>query len=359
MKGEKQIKAIVVDDAAFMRKQLVEIISGSREIDVVGVARHGKEALQAIEVLNPDVITLDVDMPVMDGITTIKHIMVKRPVPVVMVSGLSDQGSITFDALRLGAIDFFPKPSGTISEDLSQNSEELIQSLKIAARANLKAIKRALKGKGEKRGEIRDSNEIDGLFLIISGHGSISSFIRFVSAISPLANMAIASVHDLPEKILTGFSNELSNICNSSFLEQGETALRAGKLVLFNENNIPGLKKRKDGLYLNFGKNGNGLKDLFPVLFQEFGSGLNIVVLGGRVPKDISFFEMAREAKVKIIALSPKICPCGDLSSFLEDRGFATVVSNERVLWEMARGISRKLKLKRLGQRQEREQQEK
>ncbi len=355
LKREKQIKAIVVDDAAFMRRQLVEIISGSKEIDVVGVARHGKEALEAIEVLNPDVITLDVDMPVMDGITTIKHIMVKSPVPVVMVSGLSDQGSITFDALRLGAIDFFPKPSGTISEDLSKNSQELIQSLKIAAKANLKAVKRALKGKNVKKGEIGTPSHIDGLLLIFSGHGSISSFIRFISATVPLANMAMVSIHDLPHKILSGFSKELSSICNSSFCEHGEMALKGGQLILLSENNIPRIKRKKDGLYLSFKKNGSGLKDIFPMLFSEFGAGLNIVVLGGRVPEDTSFFEMAKDAKAKIIALSPEICPCGEISRFLEEKGLATIVSNERVLWELVKGISRELKLRRIGQKQERE----
>ncbi len=351
MKEEKQIKAVVVDDAAFMRKQLVEIISDSEEIDVVGVARHGKEALEAIEVLNPDVITLDVDMPVMDGITTIKHIMVKRPVPVVMVSGLSDQGNITFDALRLGAIDFFPKPSGTISEDLSTNSEELIRSLKIAARTNIRAVKRALKGKGKISGETGTSSAADGLLLIISGHGSISSFIRFVSATSSLSNIAMVSVHDLPGNVLSGFSKELSGLCHSVFCDQGKVPLHGGKLFLLSKDSVPGFEKRKDGIYLDFGGNGNGLESIFPLLLDEFGAGFNIVVLGGRAPEDISFFEMARDANAKIMALSPGACPCGEMSSILEERGLATIVSSERVLWECARGISRELRLKRLGQK--------
>ena len=108
----KKIKVLIVDDAAFMRKAILSMLESDAQIEVVGTAANGKEGLEQIAKLQPDVVTLDIDMPVMDGITSIRHIMIKSPVPVVVLSSLFSDGAITFDALRLGVVDFIPKPSG-------------------------------------------------------------------------------------------------------------------------------------------------------------------------------------------------------------------------------------------------------
>ena len=91
--------------------------------------------------LQPDVITLDMDMPVMDGITTIRHIMIEAPVPVVVLSSLFSDGNITFEALRLGAVDFLPKPSGAF-HDIHRAKQQLIDRVKLAAVVNLHNVRR-------------------------------------------------------------------------------------------------------------------------------------------------------------------------------------------------------------------------
>src|SRR5262245_46909741 len=105
------IKLLIVDDSALVRKLLTEMLGRDREIEVVGTAADPYAARERIKQLNPDVITLDVEMPRMDGITFLENLMRLRPMPVVMVSSLTQHGAdITLRALELGAIDFVPKP---------------------------------------------------------------------------------------------------------------------------------------------------------------------------------------------------------------------------------------------------------
>lgn len=117
---------LVVDDSAFMRKLISDFLSEHPRLHVVGTARDGQEALQKIEQLKPDVVTLDVEMPVMNGLETLKHIMQKQPLPVVMISSTTKEGAEnTILALQYGAVDFIAKPSGAISLDLYKIKDTL------------------------------------------------------------------------------------------------------------------------------------------------------------------------------------------------------------------------------------------
>jgi len=137
----EKIKVLVVDDSALMRKMISEILMSDPEIEVVGKARHGLDALEKIPELKPDVITLDINMPIMDGVKALKQIMAKFPRPVIIVSSLTqDEADITFEVLDLGAVDYVPKPSGTISLDIKAISEEIIQKVKEAAKIDLAKI---------------------------------------------------------------------------------------------------------------------------------------------------------------------------------------------------------------------------
>ncbi|OAT82822.1 chemotaxis response regulator protein-glutamate methylesterase [Bacillus sp. MKU004] len=123
-------KVLVVDDSAFMRKLISDFISASEEMEVVGIARNGEDALVKIKKLSPDVITLDVEMPKMNGIEALKKIMSECPVPVVMLSSTTKEGAEeTIKAVQYGAVDFIAKPSGTISLDLHKIQEEIVRKV--------------------------------------------------------------------------------------------------------------------------------------------------------------------------------------------------------------------------------------
>lgn len=132
---------LVVDDSAFMRKVVSEIIEGSGQFRVVGTARNGLDALKQIHALEPDIVTLDVEMPELNGIDTLGYIMSETPRPVVMLSAAGTSGdALTLRALELGAVDFVRKPSGPISLDLATVRDELLAALVAATEVNLRGV---------------------------------------------------------------------------------------------------------------------------------------------------------------------------------------------------------------------------
>ena len=134
------IKLLIVDDSALVRKLLTEMLSKDRDIQVVGTAADPYVAREKIKALNPDVITLDVEMPRMDGVTFLENLMRLRPMPVVMVSSLTQQGAdVTLRALELGAIDFVAKPKIDVAGCLASYADELIGKIKVAAGARVNA----------------------------------------------------------------------------------------------------------------------------------------------------------------------------------------------------------------------------
>jgi two-component system, chemotaxis family, protein-glutamate methylesterase/glutaminase len=137
----KRIRVLVVDDSALVRKLLTEMLSSDPEIEVVDTAQDPFVAREKIKLLNPDVLTLDVEMPRMDGVTFLRNLMRLRPMPVVMVSTLTEKGAeITLDALRYGAVDFITKPKVDIAYTLQDYREELISKIKAASIARVRQL---------------------------------------------------------------------------------------------------------------------------------------------------------------------------------------------------------------------------
>jgi CheY-like chemotaxis protein len=133
---------LVVDDSAFMRRVIGEIIDRSGEFRVVGTARNGHDALRQIHALAPDIVTLDVEMPELDGVETLGYIMSETPRAVVMLSAASTQGGVdlTLRCLELGAVDFVRKPTGVGSHDLSTVAATLLGALRAATEVNLGGV---------------------------------------------------------------------------------------------------------------------------------------------------------------------------------------------------------------------------
>ncbi len=135
------IKVLIIDDSSLVRQLLTEIFNSDPEINVVGTAKDPFDAREKIKKLNPDVLTLDVEMPKMDGITFLTNLMRLRPMPVVMISSLTEKGAdVTFEALELGAVDFVSKPKIDVSVGLKEYSDEICEKVKTAAKAKVSAI---------------------------------------------------------------------------------------------------------------------------------------------------------------------------------------------------------------------------
>ncbi|MEE7438725.1 response regulator, partial [Methylobacterium oryzae] len=128
-------KLLIVDDSALMRKHLRLIFEETGQFEV-RTARNGRDALDQIDSFEPDVVTLDINMPEMDGLTCLGEIMAARPRPVVMVSSLTrESAAVTLEAMQLGAVDYVEKPGGTVSLNIGEVRDEMVAKVRVAARA--------------------------------------------------------------------------------------------------------------------------------------------------------------------------------------------------------------------------------
>lgn len=142
--GVAMIKVLIVDDSAFMRKALENILVKDPEISIAGTAANGLEALEAVKKLDPDVVTMDYEMPRMDGLTALKQIMQDNPRPVLMVSSLTSEGAeVTLKAMEAGAVDFVTKPSSTVNLGIMDMEHELQQKVKAVSRRRKALLLRA------------------------------------------------------------------------------------------------------------------------------------------------------------------------------------------------------------------------
>jgi two-component system chemotaxis response regulator CheB len=131
------IRTVIVDDSAFVRKVVRDMLSSSPQIDVVGMARNGEDALEMVEQLNPDVVTCDLIMPELDGVGFVRRQMSRKPIPILLLTASPQDAARVLEALELGAVDFIQKPTALASDDLLLMREELIQKVKEAALAPL------------------------------------------------------------------------------------------------------------------------------------------------------------------------------------------------------------------------------
>ncbi|MDP1770685.1 MAG: response regulator [Methylobacter sp.] len=136
-----KIRVLIIDDSLLIRKVLTEILNSSADIEVVGTAEDPLIAREMIKELNPDVLTLDIEMPRMDGITFLRNLMRLRPMPVVMISALTESNAeVTLTALELGAVDFIAKPTADVENALNDYAEDIITKVIVASQANIRKL---------------------------------------------------------------------------------------------------------------------------------------------------------------------------------------------------------------------------
>jgi len=198
MDKDERIKVLVVDDSAFMRMMVKDILERGG-IDVLDTARDGYEAVNKADKLMPDVITMDVDMPKVDGIAAVKEIMEKNPRPIIMLSALTTKAaSETFKALRYGAIDFIPKPSS--SYDIKKIEKELIDKVIAATRIEMSTLRlRSLKGveRGVVKGRWKETDK--EISIVIGGStGGPSAFEQIIPLLPGNIPASIISVQHMP-----------------------------------------------------------------------------------------------------------------------------------------------------------------
>jgi two-component system chemotaxis response regulator CheB len=224
------IKLLIVDDSALMRRQLTLLFQAEGDFTLFQ-ARNGREAVAANKEFQPDVVTLDINMPEMDGITALSLLMAERPVPVVMVSSLTEKGALaTFEALNLGAVDYITKPGGTISLSIDEIKEDLVGKVRAAAKARLKGRGSAIKGLAQRLREdraatppppvaIRRGMGGEGLVIIgvsTGGPRTLEDILPLLPAHSP---WPVLVVQHMPAAFTRSFAERLDQICAMKVVE--------------------------------------------------------------------------------------------------------------------------------------------
>jgi len=333
VENSRKIRALIVDDAAFMRRALVTILSKDKEIEIVGVAKHGKDALEAIDVLDPDVITLDVDMPVMDGLTAIRHIMVRQPRPVVMVSALAENGRIALEALRLGAIDFFPKPSGTISIDMEQQGEEINTIIKRAAKVNREAIVRARWKKPDSSKINTEQSKPQKILILWATGGGCTSFIRFLGNVPASLKASVVVFQDIQGVALSSFAAELNTHVEWKIVTAEKRILNSGECMLLSSKKFK-IKSSKKRLEVVAQKRADIKHDSWLIeLAKNPDYEVQFVLLSGRSDDDINIIKSFNDIGAPTKILDPKCSVSDWLCDSALKKGLGQSIS-EVELWK-------------------------
>ncbi len=226
----RKIRVLCVDDSALVRQILTELLNSDPGIEVVGTASDAFMARERIKSLNPDVLTLDVEMPKMDGVTFLKNLMRLRPMPVVMVSSLTEHGAeITLDALAVGAVDYLPKPKIDLAATLADYKADLISKVKAAADARVRAydpgVQRmvvqpkfsadAVLAKVAPSAHFRTTDRIIAIGASTGGTEAIKDVITEFPADTP----GVVIAQHIPPAFSTAFAKRMNRVCQMTVYE--------------------------------------------------------------------------------------------------------------------------------------------
>lgn len=251
----KKITVIVVDDSALIRKLLTEIINSQSDMEVIGAAADPLAAREMIRQLNPDVLTLDVEMPKMDGLDFLEKLMRLRPMPVVMVSTLTEKSSdVTLRALELGAVDFVAKPKIDIASGLKEYGSEIANKIRIAKSARLKRNVSPLATKSATADAVLPSiaNRIastEKLIIVGASTGGTEAIKEFLIRMPPDSPGILVTQH-MPEGFTKSFANRLNSLCKISVVEAqgGERVLPGHAFIAPGHSHL--LLKRSGANYM-------------------------------------------------------------------------------------------------------------
>lgn len=277
----KPYKVLIVDDSAFMRRMISDLISeDNAQFTVVGTAKNGKEAVEMNLSLQPDVITLDVEMPVMNGLEALRNIMRSRPVPVIMLSSLTHEGALeTIEALQNGAVDFIQKPSGSISLDIYKVKSSLIDRLQTAVQSKIQQVetsesKQLSVTNTTPKGRMVQNRPSKGKHIVAIGTstGGPRALQKVLSDLPSDFPAPIVIVQHMPPKFTKSLAQRLDSICaihvveaeDGMLLESGVAYIAPGGMHML-------VKGRNDSLSIKLDQGGpkSGHRPSVDVLFES------------------------------------------------------------------------------------------
>jgi len=332
--GNKKVRVLVVDDSALMRKLIPQMLETSPLIEVVGTAMDGSFALKKIEEMHPDVITLDLQMPGMNGIDTLKEIMRRDPLPVIVVSSHSTDGaSVTFKALGLGAFDFVTKPQH--ATHMQETASELIAKIKAAA--DCKVVRpgsfMGMPARPEKISLGKSSPRPTKLVAIGVSTGGPQALEFLLAQLPPDFSGSIVVVQHMPEGFTDMFARRLDEICSLRVKEaQSGDILQAGRVLICPGSRHMRVKRLTMGdvVVLSDEPRVNGHRPSVDVLFnsaaEEFSKNAVAVLMTGMGDDGAEGLGAVKKAGGITIAQSEESCVVFGMPKAAIERGYATRV---------------------------------
>lgn len=348
----RKIRVLIIDDALFMRKAIGDILKSDPELEVIDTARNGLEGLEKIRKLNPDVVTLDMDMPIMDGLTSIRHIMIKSPIPIVVLSSLFYDGVITFDALRLGVVDFIPKPSGAISTDINTSKQVIIDRIKMATSVRIENIRRVrLKAYDNDESvaqnlyaftEMSPEMSIDRLIAIGTNLSGPNTVIRLMSQIPNTLPASVIVVQEISPRILPSFVEQFDRYTpwRVEVAEKGKTLKPGVCYIHSNEYRLRIVPNDQGHPAIEISeRTTDPLNHFFASAADVFGPKTIGVMLTGTGIDGATGFSKIREKAGITIAQDKKCCVYPNLTENVVEQNLVDMVIEEEKLPDTLRCI--------------------
>jgi len=331
----ERIRVLVVDDSALMRKLIPAILARDSSIEVVGTAMDGAFALKKIEELQPDVVTLDLEMPRMDGMETLRLIMLRAPVPVILFSTHSKEGGYaTFKALALGAVDFVTKPKDAAAGRLEEIADQLIAKIKVAKRASGRKLPPAIvDDQPVKKEGTRAPLPPRRVIAIGISTGGPNALQYVLSQIPADFQSTIVIVQHMPEGFTEMFAKRLDECCALEVHEaRSGDLLLAGRVLICPGNRHMMVRRmpRGDMAVLSDGPPVNGHRPSADVLFhsvaQEFGLTAVGVLMTGMGDDGSEGLGAIKAASGMTIAQSEETCVVSGMPRAAILKGYANKI---------------------------------
>jgi two-component system chemotaxis response regulator CheB len=328
-----RVRVLVVDDSALMRKLISQILKRDSDIEVVGTAMDGAFGLKKIEDLKPDVVTVDLEMPRMDGMEMLRQITRRSRVPVIIVSALSTEGAMsTFKALAFGAFDFVAKPRDAASAHMDEIAQDLIAKIKTAAKSKSRTVQPLVLPEGLKahKPASRGRREPTKVVAIGVSTGGPNALQYLLAKLPGDFAGSIIIVQHMPEGFTHMFANRLNEACVIDVKEaQSGDLLVAGRALVCPGNRHIKVRRMPLGstVVLTGDPRVNGHRPSVDVLFRslayEFGSRAIGVLMTGMGEDGAAGLGLIKNAGGMTIAQSEESCVVFGMPKAAIERGFA------------------------------------
>lgn len=359
------INVLVVDDSALMRKVVSDILKEDPEINVIATARNGLEAVEKVEKFRPDVVTLDVEMPVLDGLHALGYIMSECPTPVVMLTAIDSRSAeSTLNAFEYGAVDFIQKPSGNISLNIADIAIEIRTKVKIASKVDLKKlgfmeehVKKSRENEGKtlhttQQKQVSQKNKCYArgkIVAIASSTGGPRALEQVIPKLPGDLKVPVVIVQHMPAGFTASLAQRLDAQSQLTVTEaKNGDVLHAGHAYLAPGNyHMEIVAMEKGGIYhevvsLNQNPREHGVRPCANILFKSlvpiYGSNIITAVLTGMGADGADGVEEIKKAGGKAIAEDERSCVVYGMPKAIVQRGLAdSIVPLEKVSSEIVR----------------------